>query len=330
MKKLHHEGRNWFKIIFIAVIGLAIFLIWYFMIGFSANKHGSFFNKGHNAVWLGHEWVGQSKSEGEIRTLVENLRNHQIDTVFVHAGPLKEDGSIDPKTYEFAFEFIERAGRLDGKIEYQAWLGQVRSKIDLADSVVRHNIAKQAIILAGLTGFDGVHFDIEPVWDDDKDFIELLKETRNSLPADKKISVALAEFIPRSLIWLMENVHEFENFNSEVNYENVAEYADQIVVMAYDTGIDRPWLYRWLVREQTIWLTNLLKDSELFIGIPAYEDEKDSFNPDVENVENGLSGIIAGLNNFRSEEENFGGVAIYPYWEVDANEWGTYEELWGK
>lgn len=307
-----------------------MFLVWYFSIGFSAGRPGSFYNEGHNAVWLGHEWVGEQKSDGEIAALVKNFQAHDIDTIFVHAGPLKADGSIDPSTYEFAFEFVEKAQKLNSEIDYQAWLGQIRSKIDLSDTAVRHNITKQAVILAGLTGFDGVHFDIEPVGDEDVDFIALLKETRAALPEDKKISVALAEFIPRFLIRLFGGVYKFENFNSEVNYKNVAEYADQIVVMAYDTGINKPWLYRWLVREQTIWLTNLLDSREVFVGIPAYDDEKESFNPVAENVENGLLGIISGLNNFRSEERSFGGVAIYPYWEIDDNEWGTYEKLWQK
>ena len=41
-------------------------------------------------------------------------------------------------------------------------------------------------------------------------------------------------------------------------------------------------------------------------------------------------GVINGLNNIRSEEENFAGVAIYPYWEIDENEWAVYEKLWLK
>lgn len=181
-----------------------------------------------------------------------------------------------------------------------------------------------------LVGFDGIHFDIEPVGDSDLDFINLLKETRETLPQGKIISVALAEFIPNSLIWLLTDFHGFENYNTQVNYSNVAKYSDQIVVMAYDTGIKHGWLYRWLVREQTTWLSALLDGKELFVAIPAYDQQKEDFDPAVENVENGVRGIIAGLNNMRSDEENFAGVAIYPYWEIDANEWKIYEDLWLK
>lgn len=316
-------GITIFGIIFIVFV-----LMWALFIGFSSDQPGQFFNKYNNAVWIGHEWVGEEKSDAEIQALASDFGKHGIGTVFVHAGPFLEDGSIDPETYKYSVNFVEKAKSFDDKIRYQAWLGQIRSKIDLSKAEVRHNIAKQAFIMARLVGFDGVHFDIEPVWDGDEDFIQTLKEARELLTNEKKISVALAEFLPESFIWLTQAIHKFENYNTEVNYKNVAKYADQIVVMVYDTGFDRAWKYIWLVKEETIAVTALFKDKEVFIAIPAYEEVKTGFDPLVENIENGLVGIIKGLNNSRSKEENFAGVAIYPYWEIDDKEWNTFDKLW--
>ena len=330
MKKL-------WKITGLGIVFLIFLLFWTFFIGFSSNQPGSFFNKGHNAVWLGHEWVGENKSDQEIQELVNNLQDHDIDTVFVHSGPLGEDGSIDPKVYEYAVDFIDTAKRFNKDIEYQAWLGQIRRNIDLSNPDVRHNVANQSMILAELIGFDGIHFDVEPVWDGDLDFIETLKESREILSEDKKISVALAEFIPGSLIWLTSSVHTFTNYNTEVNYENVAQYADQIVVMVYDTSMRDERLYEWFVREQLIWVTDLFDDKEVFIGIPSYDIDPDednyeerlaSFDINTENIGNALDGVINGLNNFRSNEDSFAGVAIYSYWEMEEEEWGIYKDLW--
>ncbi len=321
---------GWWGIIVSGVAVGVLVLLWIFVVGVYLNKPGSFFNKGHNAVWIGHEWVGQNKTDAQIQELVGNLKKYQIDTVFVHVGPLNQDGTIDPGTYKYSLNFIEKAKKFESDIDYQAWLGQVRNKIDLSSKDVRHNVANQALIMGQMVGFDGIHFDIEPVWDDDKDFILLLKETRDVLPKDKIISVALAEFIPNSFVWMIEKVYKFKNYNSQINYKNVAEYANQIVAMAYDTGLKSERLYKWLVKEQTIWLTDLLDGKEVFIGIPAYDDQNVGFDPQVENIENGLRGIIAGLNNIRSNDENFAGVAIYPYWEMDESEWGSYENLWLK
>ncbi len=318
------------KLIVSAIIFTIIFLIWIFVIGFSSNQPGRFFNKGHNAIWIGHEWVGEDKTDQAIQSLVNDFKKYQIDTVFVHVGPLNKEGTIDQKTYKYALNFIDKVKKFDNSIKYQAWLGQIRNKIDLSNPEIRENIADLSLILADLVGFDGIHFDIEPVWDNDLDFIKLLEEVRNNISEDKIISVALPEFIPQSILWLSENIYSFENFNSEVNYKNVSKYADQIIAMIYDTGIDSEWFYRWFVNEQTIRITNLVEDKEIFIAIPSYEDQKEGFNPEVENIENGLLGIIKGLNNFRSDENNFAGVAIYSYWEMDEKEWQTYEKLWLK
>lgn len=318
------------KVLVVFFILCVVLLFWVFVVGIYSNQPGSFYNKGHNAVWLGHEWVGEYKNKFKVYDLIRDLEKHQIDTVFVHAGPFKDDGSIDPATYQNAVSFIEYAKMANKKMSFQAWLGQVRSNVDLKNPATRHNMANQALILTKMVGFDGVHIDIEPVRDNDEDFLLLLKEIREVISKDKIISVALAEFIPGSLIFAAEKIYAFKNFNSEVSYKDGAKYADQIVVMAYDTGINRDWLYRWLVEEQTIRLTNLLEGKEVFIGIPAYNEEKDGFNPKVENIENGLKGVINGLNNIRSDEENFAGVAIYPYWEVSEDEWAVYEKLWLK
>lgn len=321
---------NLWKKIVIGATAIIVIFLWFFGLGLSSHQPGSFFNNNHNAVWLGHEWVDENKSLGQIQALVDTLKKYQIDTVFVHTGPILENGKIDPETYKYALNFIERSKKIEPEINYQAWLGQIRGNIDLGDKDVRHNIAKECLILSNFIGFDGIHFDIEPVWDEDREFIELLKESREILPEGKLISVALAEFIPQSLIWFAEKIRTFDNVNSEINYENVAKYADQIVVMVYDTGINQKWFYRWLVSEETIRVTDLLEDKEIFIGIPSYEEVKEGFNPQVENVANGLKGVISGLNNIRSNEEVFAGVAIYPFWEIDKDEWNVYEDLWLK
>ncbi|MEK7673513.1 MAG: hypothetical protein AAB373_06540 [Patescibacteria group bacterium] len=318
------------KIIWWSVFGILAMLVWYFIIGIESNRTGSFYNKKHNAIWLGHEWVDTIKSKEEVYDLVNNLKKHQIDTVFVHSGPIEGDGGISPKVYKYAPEFINQAKEFDDSIQYQAWMGQIRSKIDLDKPEIRAKIVKQAKIMTELVGFDGIHYDIEPVWDEDNGFIELLKETRENLTEGKKISVALAEFIPQGVIWISGGIHNFENHNSELNYSNVAKYADQIVTMVYDTGINHDWLYLWLVKEQTIWVTNIVEDREVFIAIPSYDEVKPGFNPGVENIGEGLAGIIQGLNNIRSNEESFAGVAIYAYWEMDENEWETYEKMWVK
>jgi len=313
-------------------LGLVIILVlWFFSIGFHSNQPGSYFDKGQNAVWLESTWVKEKKSLEEIESLVKTLNENKIGTVFVHSGPFNKDGSLDNENYLALTSFLEKIRSFDENIKYQAWLGQIRGKIDLEDEEVRHEIAKQAMTLTEIVGFDGIHFDIEPVWDEDLSFVETLRETREKISANKEISVALAEFIPRSVLWTLGKFREFPNHNSEVIYRNVAEYADQIVVMVYDTDIDSPRLYRWLIAEQTVWLSRVMdEDTNLLVGIPAYEEVKEGFNPIAENVETSLTGVLRGLNNIRTKDKKVDGIAIYRFNEMSDDEWSDYANIWLK
>jgi hypothetical protein len=343
--------RNFWISSFAVFLFIGLLALWIFVLGLKADEPGRFYNSEKNAIWIAHEWAEESKTDREISDLVRNLTEHDINTIYLHVGPIESDGEIGTERYAASLNFVERVKRQRADMKVLAWMGQVRHKLDLSNENVRRNILGLCRIFTKMIGMDGIHYDIEPVWDEDEDFILLLKETRDILDTGtgvsygseagsgsgeggrKILSVALAEFIPSSFVWWVGNIAQFENYNTEVNYLNVAEYADQIVDMVYDTGIDRGWLYKWLVKEQVIWVSDLMEDdvaegTEFLIGIPSYEDDKIGFNPEVENVGNALVGVITGLNDIRASEEAFTGVAIYSEWEMDEGDWEVYEGLW--
>lgn len=306
---------------------LVVFIGWAVLFGPQTSYEGAHFNKGENAIWVEHAFVSEPKTFQEIEEFITFLASKKIRNVFIHVGPLDPDGTIPDYRFMEATNFLEVAHRLTKKMHFQAWIGQIRSKIDLDDSGVRKNIAVTSRKLTNVIGFDGVHFDIEPVGDGDEGFILLLEDVRYEIPDDKIISVALSELIPRSLVALLSPFWKLENYNSEKYYKKVGKFADQVVAMTYDTSIDDEWLYRFLVKHQVISATRALGDREVFIGIPTYDDEKPSFNPAVENIKNGLLGVIDGLNNLRSNKDSFAGVALYSNWETSPEEWGIYDEL---
>ncbi|MBU1992110.1 MAG: glycosyl hydrolase family 18 protein [Patescibacteria group bacterium] len=320
--------KHWEITIVIVAVVLFIFIGWVMLFGPQTHHDGAHFNKGTNAIWVKHSWVSEAKTFQEIEEFITFLASKQITNVFMHVGPLDSDGSIPDYRYAEAENFLDVAHRITKRMKFQAWVGQIRSKIDLDDPDVRKNIAVVSRKLTNSIGFDGIHFDIEPVGDGDEAFILLLEDVRYEIPEGKIISVALSELIPRSIVTLLSPFWELENYNSEKYYKQVAKYADQVVAMTYDTSIDDEWLYRFLVRHQLIAATRALDDKEVFIGIPTYDDIKAGFNPAVENIRTGLLGIVDGLNNLRSDKDSFAGVAIYSNWETDQAEWNTYDELW--
>lgn len=322
----------WGVVIFLIAV---LMFVWVFIVGIKADKTGKFYNKNANAVWIAHGWADTSTSEAKVSEFIGKLTRHGIGTLYLHVGPLEQDGRIDPSLYKETVNFVENVKRANPDMKILAWMGQLRNKINLSSSEVRHNILNMCLIFTDMVGMEGVHFDIEPVWDEDMDFIQLLKEVREMFDKQgngKILSVAMSEFIPKAFVWLAGGFLDLVNYNTEVNYTNVGKYADQVVDMVYDTGMKHDWSYEWLMKEQVIWLTDLFGDFDrkvdLLVGIPAYSEGSEAFNPEIENVKNGLLGILNGLNDIRASHENFTGVAIYPEWEIDQNEWDIWDAIW--
>ncbi|MBI5152467.1 hypothetical protein HZA39_02945 [Candidatus Peregrinibacteria bacterium] len=314
------------KFLFIALtIFIIIFPIWYFAMGPSESLPGAAYNKAENAIWLEHEWVEKNRTTAQIGALVSNFGAHKIKYVFVHSGPIEPDGTIPPQRYSRAVEFLKTARMYGDKIQYLAWIGQVRSKLNLAEPEVRFRLVKTSRILAEEIGFDGIHYDIEPIYEKDSDIEALLESTKTAIGNAKILSVAVNEMMPDLSRRIFKLWAKTAAPLTEETFVNIARHVDQIAVMTYENSLHSPWLYRYFLKNEIIWLTRAIDEPKILIGIPTYEK---GIDPNAENIENGLAGIIAGLQNTRSNKESFLGVAIYLNKETSKEEWGTYDKLW--
>lgn len=310
---------------------LAVFFGWYFVIGFHGKLSGEDFNLGANGLWIKHAWVGNEQDQQVIEDLALKLQKYDIKYIYVHSGPFDSDGTIPQDRYFYAQEFLQILTNKNPDVVPLAWLGQLRSELDLDDETIRASIVKECENMLA-AGFDGIHYDIEPIIHEDTAFLDLLEETRTQIGDDAPISVATDEWQPKLISDVVGIIidEEIESYWQTEYFQETAEIAYQIVVMTYDTSLKDPMHYEWLVEQQTIYLTQILQgyDTELLVGIPTYEDDKESFDPAVENMETGLNGIIQGLNNKRTKGEVFTGVAIYSNWETYTSEWNIYQEIW--
>lgn len=272
-----------------------------------------------SAFWMEHSW--SRGTENDFYFLREQIKDTNTTDLYFHVGPLGPNGELaeDLKIFVPGLDALDTTN--------YAWIGQVRSKIDLDDPEVRQGIIDSSKWIL-TQGFDGIHVDIEPVFADDEGFYLLLEELRVQIP-DTKISVAMDEWQPdllsKLLGWVVKE--EIKSYWKTKQIKRVAEQVDQLVVMTYDTRFRDPSLYKWWVEQQTIALSQIVPDGlELFIGIPAYE-EGAGIDPNAENVGTGLRGFNRGVRNIRSDIDKITGVAIYSYWEMDNSEWALIEEL---
>src|SRR5437764_1998114 len=52
-------------------------------------------SSGSDALWIGHAWVDGRHSQADLDGLLARVRSAGIRELFVHIGPLSDDGSLD-------------------------------------------------------------------------------------------------------------------------------------------------------------------------------------------------------------------------------------------
>ncbi len=328
-----------FRGIFFFIFFVLLFFFWYFVFGPSTQRDGSFYNRSMNGVWLEHEWIDREKTAADFDRLLRDFHRAGIRFVYVHVGPLERNGEIPNFRYPAADFFVSQMRARDPDIMLYAWIGQIRSKIPYERTEVRRATAKTAAHFVHDLGFDGVHYDIEPLHDTDDAFLSLLDETRAALTIGVtdpervkkiKISVATSEILPRLEGKIASYFLHLDDFNRPDFYQEIAKRVDQIVIMAYENSIPRGSTYEYFLKNEVIWATDILEHVEILVGIPTYDQASSTFFPQAENVRTGLRGITAGLNNWRSDDEKLTGVALYRYGTTSESEWQDYAKLWGR
>ena len=290
------------------------------------------FNQDRNAVWLEHRWLEREHPAEEMETLFASLESHGIRYVFPHLIPFNAAGRLPVHSREQMRAFLQTARRVAPELKLLPWIGGLRvgykrqrtGSIDLADLGQRQRIVAECRGLID-EGFDGIHLNVEPVDDGNVDFLALLRALRTAIGADRVLSVSAIRPGPFALpfapnfLWTPEY------------YGRVGGIADQMVVMAYDTGLPTTTLYRryvaWASRRTTRALVGASPSVRVLIGVPTYDQTGLMHRRGVETPENAIPAIVAGLRGVGGGG-TFEGVALYAEWTTDDAEWAAYEKLW--
>ncbi|HTP08907.1 MAG TPA: hypothetical protein VMP08_11695, partial [Anaerolineae bacterium] len=162
----------------------------------------------------------------------------------------------------------------------------------------------------------------------DANLLAILTEARSVIGPDAHLSIAGREITPllpeADIVW-----NRWFTWRGDY-YREVARRVDQIAVMAYDSHAPVAWWYEQWVRHQVVDLSNSLKETaaQIYIGLSISKEKSSSHDPLVENMDNGLYGVVVGLNDADAQSGKITGLAIYPYWETTSDEWRTYTKLW--
>jgi hypothetical protein len=324
-------------LLLIAVAGLG-YGAWR-VFGTLRSEPGAYYDQQSNAVWIAHAWAGQPQSATDYERLAQLLVREQVRYVYAHVGPLKSDGTIPPSLYPNAAQFVRTMKQRDSRLQIYAWIGQVATDgggiLDLDDAQVRANIAATARHFTHELGFDGVHYDIEPIHDGDTNFLSLLEATRRAIGDRKAISISAPKWIPAGVLMpvIQPLLHPDQAWWTSGYYTQVSAYVNQIAVMLYGTGATTPAIYELIVKEETAAILSAVAraphPAQVLIGIPTFHDNGRGFSDVAENMTTGLKGVVAGLDATPAGATHvFAGVAIYPLWLTTPADWSQYDHLW--
>ena len=286
------------------------------------------FDRSENGLWLGHRWFtglgvrdARPVTQENTENLLETFANRGIRYAFLHVGPVKPDGSIEDQPGPLLTQVISETP----EVVWLAWLGARVEQLSLESSSFQAGLA-QTIGTLKDAGFQGVHFDFEPLRDDHPGYLDVLEGVRSQFGTDLMISQAT----PRAGPFGVSIGPLTGSFWSEHFYRETMKRSDQTVVMAYDTGLDFTKGYVAFVKHQTQlvgeWACSV-EGHQFLIGVPSYEDVPTYSDPRVENLHTAALGVRSALEE-NPRPECFSGVAIYAYWVTDPSEWATFEESW--
>jgi len=284
---------------------------------------------GHDALWLGHAWVDGRRTEADVAALAVRLRATGIRDVYVHSGPFEWDGRLPPSKYPNAGNFLKWWREHLPGVRVSAWLGQVvKNGLDLGDPAARRRVVAGAAGLARL-GFDGVHYDFEPVGDGDRNLLEVLRATRAAIGPGRVLSVATHQIEPLAGVrHPFRLVLGHDKYWTPGYFRQVAALTDQVAIMTYDSFLPLAGLYGGhVVRQAALALEHVPAEKTILIGAPAYHDHGWHRLDAAESVAVAAEGARLALTRHGRPRERFG-LALYVDFAATEQDWREYQEGW--
>ncbi|MFF1406910.1 hypothetical protein [Streptomyces sp. NPDC058294] len=288
----------------------------------------------HDALWLGHAWVDGRKSGKDVTALAARLRGSGIRDLYVHSGPLEHDGTLSPSVYRKARWLTGALHRELPGVRVQAWLGDTLAS-ESPDGLRLERPSTRAAIAASTrrildAGFEGAHFDLEPLHSGDRDYLRLLDDLRVlTRSRHALLSVAAHQIDPLPAFhsfWGATTGHP--KWWSQSYFGQVARRVDQIAVMSYDTMQPMASLYGGYVAEQTALALEVTpRTTDLLMGLPFFHENRFGHRARAETVPAAVRGVRLGLSRTDAGRARFG-VALYVDFAATEADWRAYQEDW--
>jgi hypothetical protein len=282
-------------------------------------------SRGADAAWVG-SWE-------DTAALAAVLDTGGVDTVYVHAGDIDDEGAVS--RVEGTGELLSWLADEYPDVRPLAWLRHVRTGSSLVrdrfEEDARRRLAAEAAEVAG-DGFAGVHLEVRPVTVNDPSMPDLVSMVREELGEEPVLSVQAqhVELLPggRMPSFVVERE---EKYWSKGYLDRVTEEADEVVLPGVDAGMPAEAMYGgFMVRQVNEAVAALGTREEVTVrfGLPTYTSPEWGGGGENESVETALAGVRLGMTGAEPPESMTLGVAFYLADEADADDLAAYRAGW--
>ncbi|RKS10135.1 hypothetical protein DFP74_5889 [Nocardiopsis sp. Huas11] len=275
-------------------------------------------------------WVGSWEDTGPLAAVLDT---GGVDTVYVHAGDIDDEGAVD--RVADTDRLLTWLADEYPNVRPLAWLRHVRTGSSLVEdrfeAPARETLASEAAEVAA-DGFAGVHLEVRPVTVNDPSMPELVSMVRGELGEEPVLSVQAqhVELLPGGRMPSFV-VQREEKYWSKGYLDRVTEEADEVVLPGVDAGMPTGALYGgFMVRQVNEAVTALSTREEVTVrfGVPTYDGGEWGGDEEHESPETALAGVRLGMTGAEPPESMTLGVAFYLADEADADDLAAYRSGW--
>ncbi len=297
-----------------------------------------------NAIWIGTQWTYDSPDDAALNALIQKLRDHQVGVVYAWVGLLQSNNAwSDTSKLDSVKAFVLRFKRLYPEAKLYSWLSLDAQPIDantrLSDTNMQQIVADFSQRMTAEFKFDGVMLNVVPVFNNDENYLSLLRKVHTSIGDKASLAVAVPpDWTPTEANIPKPPRIEPGTVWEETYKQRVALIADQVVVTAYNSGMSVASDYSaWMAYQVKTFAsalaglqtaTGIPASTELLVGVPAYDAQALTHDKNVENIPSAISGIRSGLSESGTSSKFVKGVAIYFESQMNDDDWSQLKQLW--
>lgn len=297
-----------------------------------------------DAIWLDKNWTYLEHSNEEVLDLVADLRVNNVGTIYLFTSSLNADGLWSGNAVGSSFNVVEpllatlisQLRDAYPQLQLYAWIevNTVAPDYRLDRPQIQNTVANFSQSMITELDFDGVLLDVKPIFEENEDYIQLLRTVKRQIGIDTELIVAVPpDLTPTgtqlSLPGLIAPGTEWSNEYKQ----RVALLANQIVVTAYNSYQANPVDYiEWVSYQVDSYievLSNLDTNTRIVVSVPNYDSTSQAHDPEIESLAAALDGAVRSDEMLdESTRQLLAGVAIFTDHILSDEEWTIYRQRW--